>query len=53
MSDTQRQDLETRQHHERERAYSIWRVEGRPEGRRHEHWDRPWKFLMVKERDIQ
>jgi hypothetical protein len=28
------------EHYVRERAYSIWIEEGRPEGRAHAHWQR-------------
>jgi hypothetical protein len=32
----------------RRRAYAIWEIEGRPDGRHREHWDRARHELAMK-----
>ena len=37
------------EHRIRHRAYEIWEQEGRPEGRRAEHWERACRELQDEE----
>lgn len=46
------------EHRIRHRAYEIWEQEGRPEGRRAEHWERACRELQeederAKEKDSE
>ena len=34
----------------RERAYSIWELEGRPEGRERQHWEQAMREVMARGR---
>jgi hypothetical protein len=33
----------------RRRAYDLWEIEGRPEGRHHEHWERAAREVEAEE----
>ncbi|WP_353860736.1 DUF2934 domain-containing protein [Azospirillum formosense] len=37
------------EHRIRHRAYAIWEQEGRPEGRRAEHWERACRELQEED----
>jgi hypothetical protein len=45
MSDIKK-DLETRI---RERAYTLWEEDGRPEGRADEYWERARRFIEAED----
>ena len=34
----------------RERAYAIWEIEGRPEGRERQHWEQATREVMARGR---